>query len=312
MQDNTRKITYGAMMIALFAIIIAVSLYVPLVGLVTVLFIPLPIILYRLQHDRASSFLIMTTGIGVSLLVGGKLLLPIALIAGLMGFVIGDTIQTGKTKLYTYMTSGLTLLITTLGMYVVAVLLFKFNVLDILLKGIREMQEAMRLMMETYGRLPAKYDETAEVMLMNYEHSLPSTFIIGVFLLAFVILTMNLSIVQRLGIKIPQFPPFRGMKLPIFIVIIYGLILLIMLLVKIEPGTDLYLIYINATVILRFLFLLQGISLIHYFIYEMKLSRIVTIMSTIFGILLGPVTMLLGILDAGMNIRAWIGKDKAK
>lgn len=32
MQDNARKITYGAMMIALFAILLAVSLYVPLLG----------------------------------------------------------------------------------------------------------------------------------------------------------------------------------------------------------------------------------------------------------------------------------------
>ena len=58
MQDNARKITYGAMMIALFAILLAVSLYIPLLGSVTMFFIPLPIILYRLRYDRTSSILV--------------------------------------------------------------------------------------------------------------------------------------------------------------------------------------------------------------------------------------------------------------
>ena len=130
MQDNARKITYGAMMIALFAILLAVSFYIPLLGNVTMFFIPLPIILYRLSYDRNSSLLVLATGIVLSLLIGGILLVPFAFVHGLLGFVIGDTIMMGKTKLYTFMASGLTLLITGMVIYVAAVLFFGFNVID--------------------------------------------------------------------------------------------------------------------------------------------------------------------------------------
>src|SRR6185437_12823288 len=102
------------------------------------------------------------------------------------------------------------------------------------------------------------------------------------------------------------------MKLPIITVIVYGVILLLTYTVKMEPGTNLYLICLNATIILRTLFLLQGISLIHYYMYKMKLPKVVTFVATLFALLFNPVTTLLGILDSGINIRAWIGKDKTK
>ena len=83
------SITYGAMMIAMFAIIIAVSIYIPLIGGLTIFFIPLPIILYRLRYERGPPLLVMGTGVLVSMLVGGLYLVPVALVFGLLGFVIG-------------------------------------------------------------------------------------------------------------------------------------------------------------------------------------------------------------------------------
>ena len=98
MQDNARKITYGAMMIALFAILLAVSLYTPFIGNVTMFFIPLPIILYRLKYDRTSSLLTLATGVVLSLLIGGILLMPLAFVHGILGFVIADAILNGQIK----------------------------------------------------------------------------------------------------------------------------------------------------------------------------------------------------------------------
>ena len=312
MQDNAKKITYGAMMIALFAILLAVSLYAPLIGNVSMLFIPLPIILYRLNHDRTSALLVTATGVVLSLFIGGILVMPVAIIFGLVGFIIGDTIKSGKSKLYTFMATGLTLLITLMGTYVITVLLFNFNALKVLLDGLQEMQSTMRSMMDKYGGLPADYDEKAAAMLTYYEHAIPSTFILAVFLMAFILLTLNLAVVNRLGHKVQKFPPFREMKLPIFIVILYGIILLLQFTTKMEVGSNLYLTHINATVILRSLFLLQGISFILYYLHEMKVPRMVTVLSAIFAVIISPVTTLLGILDAGTNIRGWIGKDKLK
>jgi uncharacterized protein YybS (DUF2232 family) len=312
MQDNARKITYGAMMIALFGILLAVSLYTPLLGSVTMFFIALPIILYRLKYDRTSSILVFATGVVLSLLIGGILLVPFAIVHGLLGVIIGETIIMGKTKLYIFMASGLTLLITGMGVYVGAVLFFGFNMIDEIMTAMQEAKEQMTSFMSTYGGLPDNYDETITSTFQMYEYTIPSIFIISIFMLAFIILTLNLGVAKRLGFEVPKFPPYREMKLPIIALILYGAILLIALFADVKSGTNLHLITVNATTVLRFLFLLQGVSLIHYYVNEMKLPKVATFIATIFALMLAPITTMLGILDTGVNLRAWLKKDKSK
>ncbi|MEK4405603.1 DUF2232 domain-containing protein [Sporosarcina sp. FSL K6-6792] len=312
MQDNARKITYGAMMIALFAILLAVSLYTPFLGNVTMFFIALPIILYRLKYDRNSSLLTLAAGIVLSLLIGGILLVPIAFVHGILGFIIGETIVRGKSKLYIFMASGLTLLITGMGVYVGAVLFFGFNMIDALMTVMEDTKEQMKSFMANYGGVPDGYDEVVTSTFQMYEYTIPSIFIISIFMLAFILLTLNLGVAKRLGFEVPKFPPFREMKLPMIALILYGAILLITLFAGVKPGTNLYLITVNATTVLRFLFLLQGVSLIHYYVNEMKLPKVATVVATIFALMLAPITTMLGILDTGVNLRAWLRKDKSK
>ncbi|KXH80595.1 YybS family protein [Sporosarcina sp. HYO08] len=311
MQDNARKITYGAMMIALFAILLAVSLYTPLIGSITMFFIPLPIILYRLRYDRTASLFVTATGIVLSLLVGGITLIPFALVHGLLGFVIGETVKTGKSKLYTFMATGITLIVTIMIFYVATVLLFSFNIIDELQRYFMDTQEQVTTLMTSYGGgLPENFEEMMASQMLFYQNAIPSIFIIGVFLLAFIIITLNLMVARRLGHEVAKFPPLREMKLPVFTVVLYGILLLLTLLVKTEPGTTFYLTLINATIILRTLFLLQGISFILYYMHKVKLPNIVAVIAVIFGLALSPMTTMLGILDSGVNIRGWIGKDK--
>lgn len=312
MQDNVRKITFGAAMIALFVMILAVSLYVPILWIITLFVIPLPIVLYRLRYDRASSLLMTATGIILSLLVGGIALTPFAFGFGLLGIVMGETVSLGKTKLYTLMATGLTLLMTSTIMYVVAVFAFNFNVIEEFFLAIEEARKQMATVMEPIGGLPDNYNEMVNSQIAFYETAIPSLYIIGVYVLAFIYTTLNLGIASRLGNKVQKFPPFHDMKLPVMTVILYGVLLLMSLFVTTEPGTNFYLITINATLILRFLFLLQGISLVHYFMSKIKSPKVVTVIVTGFALLLSPITTMLGILDTGMNIRAWIGKDKVK
>ena len=90
------------------------------------------------------------------------------------------------------------------------------------------------------------------------------------------------------------------------------LIILLPLFMKIEIGSTAELMYVNGSFIIRFLFLLQGISFIHHITYEMKSKKWLTIVLSIVAILLSPLTVILGILDTGMDIRGWVGKNKSK
>ena len=311
MQDNARKVTYGAMMIAMFAIILAVSVYVPLLGSITVFFIPLPIILYRLRYDRAASVLVTATAILLSLL-GGIALFPFAILFGLLGLVIGDTIKSEKTKLYTFMASGLTILVITILTYVATVVLMGINVIEELVGALQDSQERMIVFMESFGEVPKDFKEQMQASVDLMLATIPSIFIIASFGLGLIIVVLNLIVAKRLGHMVPKFPPLRLMRLPLLTVWIYLLILLVPLFTLVEQGTNFYLLIVNATAILRILFVVQGISFILHYMHEMKLPKWVTVISTILAIFLAPITILIGIIDTGMNIRAWIGRDKSK
>lgn len=310
MQDNARKITFGAMMIAIFVIMLAISVYVPLLGVVMSLFIPLPILLYRLRHDRAASILVMITATVVSL-IGGLALFPAAILFGALGLVIGDTIESGKSKLYTSMASGLTIVIITILTYVASIFFLGINVIEKSINLIREVQEEVFLSLEKYGEVTERLRQQTEQLMDSLLSTIPSSFMITCFSLAFIIVYLNLAIAKKLGHTVTNYPPFREMKLPLLTMWFYLLILLLPFFTTVEEGTTFYLIVINATIIFRFLFILQGISFIHHCVHEMKLPKGVTVISTIIAILLSPFTILLGILDIGMNIRAWIGRGKS-
>ncbi len=309
MQDNARKITYGAMMIAIFAILLAVTVYVPLLGLITIYFIPLPIILYRLRYDRAASILVTATGMILSL-IGGLALFPFGILFGSLGLVIGDTIKTEKTKFYTFMATGLTILIITISTYVATVLFLGINVIEEMMDTLQDSQEKIFTLMETFGEVPVDFVKQMQASMDLAVASIPAAFIIASFGLGLIIVMLNLALANRLGHTTPKFPPLRAMKLPSVTVWVYLVFLLLPLFITVDEGTTFFLIIVNASMILRALFTIQGISLIHHLVYIKKLPKWVTVISTILAILLAPITILLGIIDVGMNIREWIGRGK--
>ncbi|MDN4608912.1 DUF2232 domain-containing protein [Sporosarcina highlanderae] len=312
MQDPSKKIKYGAMMIALFTILLAGAFFIPLIGLLIMIFLPLPIILYRLREDRSSTALVvLSTGI-LALLLGGLTLLPFVLGFVVLGFLIAEFIVLGKSKLYIFMGSGLFLIVVGILTYLVLALFFEVNIIDSLMAMLKESEEQFKASLNGFSALPKGSENVVAEAFMLYRSSIPAVFILSVYVFTFIVVILNFMLLQRLGHDVPKFPPFRGMKLPVITIFIYGLFILLPFVTKMTPDSSTYLIYVNATIILRALLLLQGLALVHYLMFRMKLPGIVTFFSTILALLFNPITILLGILDIGVNIRAWIRKDNSK
>lgn len=312
MQDHSQKITYGAMMLALFTILLAGAFYIPFLGSIIMIFIPLPIILYRLRYDRGSTIIVAIAGILLSLVVGGILLVPFAIMFGMLGFLVAESVALGKSKLYTFMASGIFFIAAGALVYLIAALVFEFNAIDSLMAMLKETETRFKASLESLGALPENYEKIVDEAFTMYRSAIPAMFILSVYAFTFIMVIPNFEVLRRLGQQVPKFPPFREMRLPVITIFIYGLIIILPWMMEMKPETSAYLLYVNATILLRFLLLLQGLALIHYFMYKMKLPTVVTVFSTIFALLFSPITTLLGILDIGVNIRAWIGKDNLK
>src|SRR5699024_1032949 len=151
MQDQASRITYGAMMVALFAILLAMTLYVPLLGLLTILLVPLPITIYRLRYDRVSTLMVAVCTWLITLLIGGLLSIPAAIVLSAVGFIIGDTVRTGKTKLYVFMATGVTLLISLSLLYLGTVWFMKINPIEQLLQQFEAIQQEAFVILSGMG-----------------------------------------------------------------------------------------------------------------------------------------------------------------
>ena len=101
------------------------------------------------------------------------------------------------------------------------------------------------------------------IQLMN---SMAPTLLVGAaFIPVFVIMSINLPIIKRLGVKVPKFQPFRLLKFPKSILWYYLIVIILSLVVNVESGTYWYMVFVNAASILQLLLVIQGLSFTFYF-----------------------------------------------
>ena len=310
--EQTRQLTLGAMVIALFSILLAVSLYVPIVSFITSFFIALPLAWYSAKFNRKASILVTVVSIGISFFIGGLLAVPISMIHALLGLVIGDAIRMKKSKLFMLLSTVIVLLATIVIQYVVVVLLFGVNPVKELLTIASNQYDQIGALLERYNALPNNYDNTVAEILFMFETVIPSILIISVFLLVIVFINILLPVLKRLGLVVPKFPAYRNMKFPKSILWYYMVVIVVTFFVELEKGTFAFMVFANATLILRVLLILQGISFIQFYIHQQRWPKWLAFVATILAFPLQSITLISGIIDLGFNARLYVKEKNRK
>ena len=299
--QQTRQLTNGAMMAAVFTVLLAISVYVPVLSIVSTLFLALPVAWYSAKYPWKASALFASVCLVLSFIIGGLLSVPLALIHVPLGLAIGISIYYKKSKLFMFMGASIVLLASLMIQYVASIALFGINVLEEFKNMFDQSYEQAGSMMKTMGASEAsikEYNELVAQMQFSFETLLPVLLVLGVFITVWVLLLILLPILKRLGIAVPKFPPFRNMKLPKSVLWYYLIVLLVSLLSEFEPGTMAYMIFINASVLLQFLLFLQGVSFYHFYIHQEGWPKWVTVLQSF--------TSIVGIVDLGFDIRGWV------
>ncbi|ANU21752.1 hypothetical protein BBI15_11565 [Planococcus plakortidis] len=305
--QKTRQLTNGAMMTALFAVLLAVSVYVPVLSLISTLFLALPIAWYSAKYPVKASALVAVVGAVLSFLIGGLLSLPLALIHIPLGLVVGLSIQYKKSKLFMFMGSSIVLLVSLMVQYVAAIALFGINFLEEFMATMRSLYEQAGTWLERLGsESTQEYEELVAQFMLTFETLLPTLLVLSVFTTVWVLLLILLPILKRVGVAVPKFPPFREMRLPKSVLWYYLIVILVSLLSDFEQGTMAYLIFANASMLLQFLLFLQGVSFYHFYIHQEGWPRWVMVVVTVLAFPLQSFTSIIGILDLGFDIRGWI------
>lgn len=309
--QQTRKITNGALMAAVFTVLLTISVYVPLLNVISTLFIALPIAWYSAKYDWKASALFAAACLILTLIVGGIFALPLALIHIPLGLVIGLSIYYKKSKLFMFMGSSIVLLLSLVLQYLASIVLLGVNVLEEMMATARSVSEETRVMMERFGSSSdsiEEYNEQVSQMILSMETLMPTWLVLTVFIGVWILLLILLPILKRFGTTVPKFPPFRDMKLPKSILWYYLIVLLVSMLFDFQQGTMSYMMYMNAFALLQFLLFLQGVSFYHFYIKQEGWPKWVTVVVTILALPLQSFTIIVGIVDLGFDIRGWVKK----
>lgn len=310
--NQTKAMTQGAMMIALFLLLLALAFYVPVLNMVAFIFAPLPLAWYSATYNRKLAIGVSLLAVAASIFIGNLLIIPLALILAVVGLVMGDCLREKKSKIYLLMATGTAILLTFALQFVLLVRFLDMNFIE---ESMHLAQEAYKESLEYSAKFTGQegqMEEQLERVFDMMDMSMPANITISVFILTFIWLLVLLPILKRLKVEVPKFPPFRDMRLPRAILWYYLIVLSINLFIQPEYGSAFYVVMLNLSMILWILLTVQGISFIHFVIDAFQYPRFLKVMATIIAIPLYSFVVLVGIIDLGFNLREWVKAKSEK
>ena len=315
MQNNqTRKLAHGAMMIALFTVLMAIVFYIPLANIIAAIIAPLPMIWYSANYNRKSSLLVAVIAVFITFFIGGLLLLPASLIFAAAGVAIGDAIYHKTSKVFMFISTSIVLLFTFAIQYLISLRLFEVDFIrDSIALMKTSYMESIKMTENLTGQpVPKETMELANTMLDTLEMTIPASITFAMLFMAFIIITVNLPILKRLKVDVPKFAKFSELRLPRSVLWYYLIVLSVNLFVRPEADSSLAIIILNISMVLWVLLTIQGISFIHFVIDVFGYPKFMKVLSTILAIPLYSFVILVGIVDLGFNARNYIQEKSQK
>lgn len=312
---NVRKLTEGAILLAAFAVLLLLTIYVPFLGMIVNLFLAVPFMLFAAKNDGKSIVVFIVASLLLSFIVGTIMSLPLTLAYGTTGVVIGYLIQKQKNMGVLFITGSLVFLINLILIYVVSIVLFKVDM-------ITEMIEMMRESLDVSADLLKNFANTqdSEKVLEQFNNGLnliktliPTLFVLSSFFIVFIMQLISFPIIKRFGVKVEKWKSFKEISLPKSLLYYFLLTLLVNMLMNPEEGSFWYMAIINMTYILQFLMILQGYTFIFYYFDKKGFSKAISITIAIVSFLI-PIFLyivgILGIIDLGFDLRKGFNKKE--
>ena len=162
----------------------------------------------------------------ITFFVGGLLILPFSLIFAAAGVAIGDALRLKKSKIYLFISTSITLLVTFAIEYLISLRLFGFDFIQDSLKLMRESYEkSIEFSENMTGQTPIS-NEMLQEMFTMIEMTIPASITIAMLTFAFILIVVNLPLLKRFGIEVPKFAAFNNLRLPKAVLWYYLIVLI--------------------------------------------------------------------------------------
>jgi uncharacterized protein YybS (DUF2232 family) len=311
---NAHKLTEGAVLLAIFAVLLLITLYVPVLNIVSNLFLVLPFIYFSWKNEFKSIFVFLVASLIIALIVGTLIALPATLLFGTTGIALGYLAQKKKSRFTMLLVASLVFLANVLVQYGVVVTLFDFNFAKEASTIINESFASSAKILEATGQ-PAQdmevLKEQLDTMVQMIETLLPTMLVMGSLIIVFLLQLINFPVLKRFGLEYPYWKKFRDLTFPKSILWYYLISALLSIILRPEVGTYLNTVLMNVAYILQFLLVIQGLSFIYFYSHSKGWPRFVPIIATVLLPILLYIIRILGIIDLGFDLRKRVaGKNK--
>ncbi|WP_456277209.1 YybS family protein [Bacillus sp. AK128] len=310
---KTKALTEGAIMLALYMVLFLITLYIPLLGSITIFALSLPFVVFTSRRGWKSGLLLFGASVILTLLFGSVLALPSTFLFGLSGVVIGYLYKINRSKFEVLSIGSIAYILLLLVIYAIITVVMDINPIEEVQTIVDESINMSREMMEALGQTinQSQLDQLEEAFELA-SLLMPTVIVfVGVFL-SFITQLISAKILSRLGQKVEKWPPFRSIQLPRSL-IWYYLLAMIAMMFKMDQESMLFLAVFNLYHILQLLMILQGLSFIFYFCYHKNLSKGIPITILIISFLIPGllyIVRLVGIIDLGFNLRSRVESKK--
>ncbi|KAA0546037.1 DUF2232 domain-containing protein [Bacillus sp. BGMRC 2118] len=304
---NTRVLTESAVMLALYSVFLLLSLYVPVLGFLSLFLLPLPFVIFTARRGWKNGGIFFIAAAILTVLIGSFLSIPAVILFGSSGIIIGHLFKKNKTRYEIVAIGTIAYIVNLLLLYGILVSFMDVNVIEQLNESAEQsLQTAQRTMSIVGQTLTKEQIDQIEGSLELSIKLLPTVLVIIAFVLAFITQFISIPILKRFKFKVEKWPPFRKLKLPRSIIWYYLIVMVLMMIQIVDKDTFLYVGIINLFVVLELLLVLQGVSFIFFFSHHKKLSNGIPITILILSLFLPfllYIVRIIGIIDIGFNIR---------
>ncbi|HFK1457110.1 TPA: YybS family protein [Bacillus cereus] len=308
---NTKFITEGAALLAIYAMLLLISMYVPILGAVVTFALPLPFILLTIRYKLSSAFVIFTAALFITVIVSQPMNLVKTTMFGLIGIVLGYMYKKQKKPVEILMAGTLAYLIGIMLIYVASIKFFNIDLIKQMQNMFNESMTQSEKIVTAAG-MPISKEQKELFVQMNdiLQTVFPSILVMVSVCLSWITVIISGSALRKLKHDVIPWPKFKDIQLPKSIVWYYVIFILLSTFIKVEPTSYLHMVFSNLYVIFALLLVLQGLTFIAFLAHSKGFTKGVPIISFIacmFIPMLFPLVTILGIIDLGISLRSKIG-----
>ena len=264
--------------VSITSLIFLVSVFIPIIGFVAALFIPLPILFYRLKLGRTNGLIIAVMTSLVMVILIGNLSIDVIFFAGLLliGFMLGELFELNLSIEQTTLIASGSVVLSGVISLIISSFLSGEGIFAIVSSYVAKnleltlvLYQGMGMSEENIQLISQSLDKIQQVLVTI----IPALISASTLFVAWVSILLAKPVLISRSLNYPDFGPLNLWKAPEYLVwgvIGCGLALFL-------PHTAIKVIGINGLLILMTVYFFQGIAIVSFYFDKKRLPRFVRV-----------------------------------